>query len=204
MRGIMANPFQSLRQFVEKVAFAGLKPDAPEGPKKSKVQSFMESAGDLAARGLKPDEAAAPGHPEWRTKVGVAVALVAMVGVVGGLVMVLQHPADKPETAGASGPPPPIVPPGFKVEKNKDLAVEEIEFNRLGEPKEITGTVRNLTSRQIATCDISFDVTTKQGTQLGGVSTTVHDLAPNGTARFRIPVPEEDAGFVMVRELRTN
>ena len=199
----MANPFQSLREFFEKVAFAGLKPDAPAAPKKSKIQSLVRSAEELAARGLKPDEAREARSP-WRTRIAVGVAAVAIIGVGVTLVIALQHPADKSETTAASGPPPPIVPPGFKVEKNKDLAVEEIDFNKVAEPKEITGTLRNLTGRQIASCDVSFDVTTKQGGQLGGVSTTIHDLAPHGTAHFRIPVPEAEAGFVMVRELRAN
>jgi hypothetical protein len=191
----MPSPIQSLRQLFEKLAYAGLKPDAPAAPKKSKLQSLIDSAGELATAGLRPDEAPLPGPTSWKKKAGVVVALLAIGAGVYGLVWVLQNHAEKPESQTTAGPPPPIVPPGLKVEKNN--------FNKAKQPKEITGTVRNLSGRQVATASISFDVTTKDGSQLGGVATTVHDLKPHGTAQFRILVPQQDAAFAMVRELRT-
>ncbi len=194
--------FQKLRDFFERVAFAGLKPDAPAGPKKSKLQELVQSAEELAARGLKADESALPGPTSKKKIIAIVVGLLVVAGAVGALVMVLQRTAHKAEVQTKAGPPPPLVPPNFKAEKNKDLAVEEIDFNKTKDPKEITGTLRNLTDKTLDTCNVSFDVTTRQGGQLGGVATTVHNLAPHGTAHFRIEVPQPGAAFTMVRELR--
>jgi hypothetical protein len=80
--------------------------------------------------------------------------------------------------------------------------VVAIEFDKNKEPKEITGILRNRTDRSFTKCQISFSVTTRSGGQLGGVSTKVTGLGPHGSVRFRIPVPYENAGFVMVRELQ--
>jgi hypothetical protein len=201
----MANRFQSLRDFFERLVFAGLKPDAPAGPRKSKLKSLIASAEDLAGRGLKPDEATPiPPPASLRRKLAIGAGVLVLLGGVYGLAIVLQRPAERKATLTSGGPILPLLPPGFKVEKNKDLAVEEIEFKRTGEVREITGRLRNLTDKNFAHCEVSFDVTTRQGTQLGGVTTTVQNLPPRGVIEFRIPVPQKEAGFAMVRELRTD
>jgi hypothetical protein len=172
----MANPFQRLRASLEPLIFAGLKP------------------------GEKPLR----GPMTLGQKLGI-VAGILLVGVfVYVLVSVLRHPAEQAESTAPAPPPVEIVPKDFKVDKNKDLEVVEINFDKNKEPKEITGTLRNLTDRSFAKCEISFDVTTRQGEQLGGVTTTVNRLAPHGSVKFRILVPQKEAGFAMVRELRTD
>jgi hypothetical protein len=193
--------FRNIREFFEKLVFAGLKPDAPAGPKKSIFQRWMQSAEDLASKGLRPDEAPLPGPTTWKKKAGMILSVIAVGVGVYFLVDVLQSHADKPESQ-TTGAVAPIVPPNFKVEKNKDLAVEEIEFNKNVEPKVITGTLKNLTDKTFVACDVSFDLTTKGGTQLGGVATTVRDLGPHGSAKFRIQVSQPEAAFALVRELR--
>lgn len=200
----MANPFQRLRASLERLAFAGLKPDAAVAAKKSKISTLIESAEDLAGRGLRPEEKPLRGPMTLGQKLGI-VAGILLVGLfVYVLVTVLRHPAEQAESTAPPPPPVEIVPKGFKVDKNKDLEVVEINFDKNKEPKEITGTLRNLTDRTFAKCEISFDVTTRGGEQLGGVTTTVNGLEPHGSARFRIPVPQKEAGFAMVRELRTD
>jgi hypothetical protein len=199
----MANPFQRLRASLERLIFAGLKPDAVVSQKKSKIKSLMESAEDLAARGLQPDEKPLPGPMTAGRKIAI-VAGILLVGVfVYVLVTVLRHPAEQAESTAPPPPPVQIIPKDFKVDKNKDLEVVEINFNQNKLPKEITGTLRNLTDRAFAKCEVSFDLTTRSGEQLGAVATTVNRLEPHGSVKFRILVPQKEAGFVMVRELRT-
>jgi hypothetical protein len=201
----MASAFQRLKESVERLIFAGLKPDAEvEAAKKSKIKSLMQSAEDLASRGMQPDKKPLPGPMTLGHKITI-VAGVLLVGVfVYLLVSVLRHPAEQAESTAPAPPPVEIVPKGFKVDKNKDLEVVEMVFKKDKEPKEITGTLHNLTDRPFDKCEISFDITTKAGEQLGGASTTVNHLEPHGSAKFRIPVLQKDAGFAMVRELRTD
>jgi hypothetical protein len=200
----MANPFKSLRESLERLVFAGLKPDAPAARKKSKLESLIESAEDLAARGLKPDEQALRGPMSGRKRVALGLGILLLGVFVWVLTAVLRRPAEQQESKAPPPPPIQLVPPGLKVDKNKDLEVVAMDFNKNKDPKEITGVLRNLTDRRLTDCEVSFDITTAAGGQLGGVATTVHNLPPHGSVHFRIVVPQKDAGFAMVRELRTD
>jgi hypothetical protein len=198
----MASLFGRCKAAIERLVFAGLKPDAPMAPKKSKIESLIESAEGLAARGLKSEDKPLPGPMSWAKKIGIVVGLLAIGGGIYVLVTVLQRPADQAEKTGPPPKPVEIIPKDFHVDKNKELEVVEIEFNKNKQPKEIVGTLRNLTDRSIKNCLVSFSVTTRSGSQLGGVMTTVTGLAPHGSSRFRITVPYADAGIVIVRDLQ--
>jgi len=198
----MPSRFARLRAFLERVAFAGLKPDVKAGPKKSKLQSLIQSAEDIASVGLEPEDKSLPGPTTLRHRLTLITGLLLLGVFIYVLIGFLLKPAEQRE---AAGPPPAsvqIVPPGLTIEMNKDLEVVEIEFNKSQEPKVITGTLRNRTDRTLARCEISFHVTTKTGGQIGAVDTTVYNLPPHGSAKFRIVVPQKDAEFTMVRELR--
>jgi hypothetical protein len=198
----MADWLQRVKGRIEKLVFAGLKPDAPVVPKKSKLEALIATAEDLAARGLQPDERALPGPVTTRRKVVIAVGVFAVALGVFALVRMLQQPAKQGEAKGPQPPPLELVPKGLVIEKNKDLEVISINFNRTKEPHEITGTLRNHSGKLFAKCEVSFELTDQAGAQLGGVSTIVHNLPAGGATRFSIPVAQPDAVFAMVRELR--
>ena len=173
----MPNRFQSLRDLFEKVAFAG----------------------------LKPEQSALPGPTTLGRKILIGAALAALAALLVGLGIVLQTHANKPEAAAAAEPPPAAPAAPLNAEKSREVTVEEIAFrDNRDETHLIVGTLRNLSARRIAHCEVSFDVTTRAGSQIGGVSTTVFNVAPHGTVRFEIPVPQKDAAFAMVRELHTD
>jgi hypothetical protein len=136
-------------------------------------------------------------------KLGIVLGILVIGVSIYFLVTILQHPAEQAEKTGPPPKPIEIVPKGFKVEKNKDLEIVEIEFDKNKRPKEIVGTLRNRTDRTFSKCEISFDVTTRSGEQLGGANTTVNNLAGHQSVKFKIPVPYENAGFVLVRELHS-
>jgi hypothetical protein len=197
----MPGIFSKWKAAIERMVFAGLKPDAPVTPKKSKIESLLESAEGLATRGLKPDEKPVAGPMSMTRKLGLVIAFLLLGVFLYLLISVLRKPAEQAEKDTPVAAPVQIIPKGFKVDKNKDLEVVHIEFFKNKEPKEIVGTLRNLTDRPIAKCEVSFNVTTRGGAQLGGVSTNVTGLGPHASANFRIPVPYENAGFVIVRDL---
>ena len=72
----MANAFERLKSSLERMIFAGLKPDAPSGPKKSKIGALMESAADLASVGLKPDDKPLPGPMTATKKLGLVAGIL--------------------------------------------------------------------------------------------------------------------------------
>jgi hypothetical protein len=201
----MASALDRFKAAVERLVFAGLKPDAPAAtpPKKSKIEAFIESAEELASKGLKPDEQPLPGPTTWTKRIGIVIGILLIGVFVYLLIQILGKPAEQAEQVGPPPKPVEIVKPGTTIEKNKDFEVVEIQFNKNKEPKEITGMLRNLTDKPVAKCEVSFSVTTRQGEQLGGVATTVTGLKPHGSARFKILVPYEKAGFALVRELRS-
>ena len=198
----MPGPFARVRAFLERVAFAGLKPDQEAAPKKSKLETLIQSAEQIASIGLEPGEKPLPGP----MTVGHRLTIVGGVFLVGIAVYVLvgflRRPAAQNEVPGAAPAPVQFLAPGVKIEKNKDLEIVEIDFNKTSDPKIITGTLRNRTDRTFARCEISFHVTTKEGGQLGAVDTILENVGPHASVRFRIPVPQKDAAFTMVRELR--
>jgi hypothetical protein len=187
------------------MVFAGLKPDAPApvAARKSRIESLMESAEDLASRGMESTGKPLPGPMTWRQKAGIVFALLATGVFIYFLVSTLQRPAERAESKAAPPAPLQIIAPGVQIEKNKDLEVVQMEFHKNSDPKSITGTLRNRTGKTFARCEVSFDVSNKEGAQLGGASTRISNLGPHAEVRFRIEVPQKDAGFVLVRELRT-
>jgi hypothetical protein len=199
----MSNWFRGLREKIEKVVFAGLKPDAPVSVKKSKLDSLLESAESFAGRGLEPQDKGLPGPTTLRKKVLLASGVLLAGALVALLAQILSRPAAPREAEDGPVKPIQILQPGVKTEK-KEIEVVEIQFRQNSQPKEIVGTLRNRTEKLFPKCAVSFEVATKEGAQLGGVATTVYNLGPHAEKKFRIPVPQEQAGFVLVRELRTD
>ena len=119
------------------MVFAGLKPDAPMAQKKSKIGALIESAEDLASRGLKPEDKPLPGPMTWTQRIGIVIGLLMIGGLLYVLVTVLQHPAEQAEKVGPRPAPVQIVPKGFKVDKNKDLEVIEINESLTTAPEKL-------------------------------------------------------------------
>ena len=167
----------------------------------SRFERFQSVVERLVYAGLKPGGLPLPPQQTLRTRLAMAVFILLVAALLTVLVLALRHPALQAEKVALPAPPVEIVPKGFNA-ANPELAVVEIEFNQTKEPKEITGTLHNLTGRLFAKCEVSFNVTTPTGAHLGAVATTVSDVAPHASVRFRIPVAYANAALAMVRELR--
>ena len=117
----MANRFQRLRESLERLIFAGLKPDAAEVQKKSKIASLVESAEELAGLGLRPGDKPLPGPMSIGQKLGIVAGILLVGFFVYVLVTVLRHPAQQAESTGPAPRPIEIVPNGIRVDKNRNL-----------------------------------------------------------------------------------
>src|ERR1051326_5522886 len=94
----MASRFERMKAWLEKLVFTGIKPDVPEPTKsKSKLEVLMESAEDLASRGLKSEEKPLPGPMTLTKKLGIILGILVIGTSMYFLVRILQHPAEQAE-----------------------------------------------------------------------------------------------------------
>jgi hypothetical protein len=198
-----------LRQFFESLVFAGLKPGGSRsqprrlpflGPLRGPVERFL-------AGGAPPSD---PLYLSNRPR-GQRIALGVLVGlpvalIVGGIVYVLgtgvtANPRQQAEPTAAEIARRilPDLDKNLKVSSNTDVQVVEAAVRQGPEPS-VSGTVRNNTDRVIRSAELVFDLTDAAGSQVGGVGTTVRDLAPKATQRFEFPIKQHDAALVIVRE----
>jgi hypothetical protein len=88
----------------------------------------------------------------------------------------------------------------LKLEAGSDIEVVELRVERSAGVR-LAGTLRNKTTRTIASADISCDLTDADGTQLGAVSIHVENIPPSGVRNFDQPLRQASAAFVLVREI---
>jgi len=201
--------FKRLRQLFESVVFAGLKPAGARsqprqlrflGPLRGPVERFL-------AGGARPVDPLYLTNRSLGQKVarGALIALPVVL-VIGGVVFVLAmrkpanlSPPAEPTPAELARRILPNLTKDLKVSSNTDVQVVEAAVHQGSEPS-LTGIVRNNTDRLIRSADLVFDLTDGTGSQVGGVGTTVHDLAPGSTQRFEFPIKQHNAVLAIVRE----
>ena len=177
---------RGIRKAIDSIVFAGMKPGTP-----------APSALYLSSRTL------------WQ-KIRIAI-LFGVPGLVVACVMVLalsNHFAKKP-----SLPPPPPTPgetvakllpnlDNVRIDIDRDVEVTELRIDRSGATA-LMGTVQNNTTHQIHSAEIVFDLTDGSGSQLGGVSQKLDDVAPKARVNFRLPIEQKNARLVLIREIHT-
>ena len=87
-------------------------------------------------------------------------------------------------------------------EQSKDVDVIEASVSRGADPA-LSGKLRNNTDNMVRVADVVFDITDQEGSQLGGVSVRVENIAPRGVASFRVSLPQKDARTALVREVHS-
>jgi hypothetical protein len=90
----------------------------------------------------------------------------------------------------------------LKIEGGSDIEIVELRVE--GSGARMSGTLRNKTTRAIASADISCDLTDSGGTQLGGVIMHVEDIPASATKRFDYLLNKPNATFVLVRQIQTH
>jgi hypothetical protein len=210
-----------LRQFIDSIVFAGLKPDAPTG--KAKPDPLTGKAkptrwlgplqGPLERFLFRP----APSDPlylsnrtfDQKVKRGLLIAVPCLI-LAGGVLLALSNifqanqpgPAPEPSAAELAAKLLPNVDKTINIEVNKDVQVLDAHIESSGGLK-VAGTVKNNTDHVIHTTEIILNLTDKIGSHLGAVSGEVDNLAPNATMKFQFPIELKDAAFVLVREIHT-
>ena len=106
----MASGFERFKASLERLIFAGLKPDAPATPKKSKIEALKQTAEDLVSRGLKPDDKPLPGPMTLTKKLGITLGVLLLGVFLYLLVTVLNRPAQQAEK---DAPPDRMISDGW-------------------------------------------------------------------------------------------
>ncbi len=200
---------RSFREVVESIVFAGMKPTTPGSAPPPRQSAFRARLDRLLAGGAQSD----PLYLSRRTpaqRIGKA-AIIAVPCLIAFLPIGLalnRHYTKKIEVPKLDMSPAEIAAKmlpnmdNVKLDTNRDVDVMEVHIDR-SQGVALMGTVMNNTAHPIQTAEIVFDLTDSSGSQLGGVSERVENLAPQVRQKFRLPIDQSTASFVLVREVRT-
>lgn len=196
-----------LRQLVERLVYAGMKPDAPaaqpEKPKgawRQRLDRFIAGSGDM-------DPLYLSNRTLWqriRTVVlGVGPVLLLVIVLVlawSGVFKGKDAPKIKDLTpAERAARILPNFDSKIQLPANHDLDIQDVHVEH-GSPTQVAGRVKNNTDHAIASAELVFDLTDDRWSRLGAVKTQVENLPPHTTAAFRFPVKQDNAEHALVRE----
>ncbi len=204
---------RSVRDIIESIVFAGMKPGTPasQPQRKGRFGALRARIDRWLAGGAAPSD---PLYLSRRT-VGQRLRRVAVVAapclVVAGLIslgltryFVKKTPMPKLDMSPAEIAAK-MLPnmDSVKLNTNRDVDVVEVHVDH-SKGTALMGTVMNNTTHPIEMTEIVFDLTDSTGSQLGGVSQRMENLAPQVRQNFRLPIEQTSANFVLVREVRTH
>jgi hypothetical protein len=204
---------KSLRETIESLLFAGMKPGAP--PSAPKKKRWLDPLRQPLERFLNAGASNDPlylSNRTWRQRARVWVLFAVPCVLVAGLIAVSllglirkRDAAPKeltPEQMAAKILPADLTR-NLQIHMERDLEVTEVRVNHAGSSSTLVGRVRNLTDKAIAHGEVIFDLADQQGSNLGAASAEVERVPPRGAAAFQVPIDQATAAIAIVREVRT-
>jgi hypothetical protein len=204
-----------IKQFLESVAYAGLRPRGGESVAKTPSQApkGISSIRAWVETQLNRSASTDPLYLSNRT-LSQKLKFWAMVGIpcalaLTGVALVFLGVFEPNSTIA----PPPVGPsnaeiearmlPGLNahVENQHELEVQDVHVVT-GSPFRLAGTAKNNTDHLIARAELVFDLTDKNGSRQGAVSTELTNIASKTSLPFEFPIEQTMAKFAMVREVR--
>lgn len=202
------------RLWLESIVFAGLRPSGPgsqPAPAPTTRSGRMwQRINHFISGGTAPSDPLYLTNRTWGQKIrSWSIVGVPLLLLIGGVGLMLSHYLDPPEAKPqaeltAAEVAAKILPniKDLRIDQNRTLEVVEVHIERTGGVR-MVGTVKNLTSREVDSAEISCDLTDNSGTQLGSVSAAVDKVPASGTKRFELTLKQPAAAFVLVREIVT-
>jgi hypothetical protein len=202
---------KKLKEFFEKVAYAGLKPSGqqaearPEtgwGRLRTRIDGFLAGG-------------PAPSDPLYLTNRSLAqkakpiiIIGIPMLVLMGAIGLSLSNILDPPETKPVAEPTAkevaakllPNLDSNIKIDNSTDVEVLEVKVEHTGGSR-IMGSVRNNTNHEIASAHLVIDLTDTNGSQVGGVEVVVEAIPASKTKSFTQPIAQRTAAFALVREV---
>ena len=198
----------SIRKFFESLAYAGLKP-IPHGgqSQRGRLRTHWDR---LVTGGPSPSDPLYLSNRNWKQKLRlwlvVSSPLAVMIGTAA-YIMLAPPPANQKQptqmTSTEIAAQTAIIPQGFTVAQTTDLQVTEVTVENTGGGAFVVGILKNNTGRSFGGADLTFDLTDEKGSQVGAAGARAEAIGPNGTVRFRVPIAQRNATFVLVREVHS-
>jgi hypothetical protein len=206
--------FRIFKQFFEKMAYAGLKPQTPgatQNAPKGKLAAALRAR--LEARLAQPgssDPLYLSNRTPWErlgawSKLGIP-AVVAVVGL--GLVLAgyfnKKHGIAPPPAGPSDAEIADRMLPDLKkvqVVSQHDLDIRDLHVVP-GSPPRLTGVATNNTDHEIAKAELSFDLADTTGSRQGAVSTEITNIASRASKPFQFPIEATAASIALVRDVR--
>ena len=196
-----------IREFLESVAFARMKPGAQTAPK-GQLQWLGPMRGPVERLLSSP----APTDPLYLTNrtLGQKLKSWSLIGIpclvlFGGIAITLSSLLDPPEakpvkeltSAEITAKLLPNMDRDFKLAPSSDVQVLEITVDGT----RVAGRVKNTSTREIAIAELVIDLTDSGGSAVGAVNAVVEKLPPSGTRDFEISIKQHNAASALVREV---
>ena len=143
--------------------------------------------------------------PAQKLKSWGLIAIPCVILAVG-VAVTLSNFLDPPEAKRAPEPPPGQITAKVLPNMGKDLKLASPDVQVLEvrvEGSRLVGSVKNITTHEIAVAELVFALTDSAGSQVGDVTGTVEKLPPSSNKEFQIPIKQHDAAFALVREVKS-
>ncbi len=200
---------RSIRELVESIVFAGLKPGAPSteskhmrwlGPLRKPVEGFLSG-------GPAPSDPLYLSKRTPRQKILFALKVAAPLVVLGGMALFAFRSSVVRRNEPKLDLSPAEVAAKFMpdVDRIKIVTNHDVEISSVGvDPRgpALTGSVKNNTARTLRSVEVIFDVTDANGSKLGGVKADFESLAPHSQSDFRVPIQPTNAAIAVVRDIQ--
>jgi hypothetical protein len=205
-----------VREFFEKLVFAGMKPGGTKPVPPPTPEGSLRWLGPLRDPLNRFLSGGATNDPLYLSNRPTSRKLLvwAAIGIPFAGLTVLMFLAASGAFTPAQAPKEPLTAaaiattllPNYKdveIKTARDLEVLEANLNFRVKPLMLKGSAKNVSNRPIQEAEIVFELTDSTGSQLGGISAVLQKIAPDGTAKFEIAIPNPRATFAIVREVHT-
>src|SRR5689334_18698134 len=195
-----------LKLLLERIVFAGLQPGQAQAPGK-RLRWLGPLAGPVdrfLSGGSRPSDPLYLSNRTLGQRLRLAGLIAVPVLILGGLIALAlsnrytasSRPAVDPTREQLAAHMNDVLK-DVQIERSTDVQVVEAVIVK-GSPRQVSGVIQNNTDRAYRAAELVFDLTNSQGSQVGGVNTTVYNIEPKSTQKFHFPIKQDDAAFVLV------
>lgn len=204
-----------LKQFFESIAYAGLKPTGgkllvPAAPKKGPFGPIRERIEKYLNSGSANDPLYLTNrtfNQKMRLWLIIGIPAALLLGGLG-LVMIGYFDAGTTVTAPPVGLTDaelaqkmlPNLTQNLDLGGQKDVEVQDVHVTHTG-PAKLAGVAMSKSNHSLSKVEIVFELTDKDGSRLGAVTTELANLAANSTVPFQFSIEQQNASFALVREI---
>jgi hypothetical protein len=199
-----------IREFLESIVFAGMKPGGQTAPKRQLtwLGPLRGPVERLLSGGPAPSDPLYLTNrtPAQRLKFWslILIPCVVVLGIGYKLSRSLNPPAPPPAkeltAAEITAKLLPNMAKDIQLAPATDVQVLEIRV----EGARLVGVVKNTTTSEIAVAELVIDLTDGVGSQVGAVNGIVEKIPPSGTKDFQFPIKQRNAAFALVREVKSH